>query len=233
MSYSPKEIVFVDDDEEKGDVSLPSSSTASIVKGQPPTPVKTPLSSIISLNVKQLQALCKERKLKYTGLKKAELQELLVHGKVGGITRAPATTAPSKHKRQSKAAIARCDANARALVTKLIDKGYLNIATLEIHKNDKGLYEYKDTGLIFHPVSKKVNAKMSKDGETHPLNKHDIELCISNNLPFEVPENMNHGLGDKNIKGLEELKTSEELDDSDFHSEEEEESEGESEDDDL
>lgn len=223
------EIILVDDDE---DVPKP------VVEEKKVGAVS--LKDVAGLNVKMLQALCKEKGIKgYSGLKKAQLIDLLTTGacakdiKSGSAGTAGAISSlyqglRAKAKKPSKAVAAKKDANARAIVARLRDKGYMQVACLEIHKNDKGHFEYRNTGLVFNQLSRQINAKIHRDGNLHPLSKVDIEYCIANSLPFEIPENMNHGIGSANIKGLEELKES--LDETDFHSDEEEEEEEENED---
>lgn len=217
-------IILVDDDEDDKSPAPPVEEKKAGVMS---------IKEVTGLNVKMLQALCKEKQLKgYSGLKKAQLIELLTTDvsakdiKSGSKGTASAVSnlyqgLRAKRKKPTKSGAIQKDANARAIVKRLRDKGYLQLASLEIHKNDKGHFEYRGTGLVFNVLSRQINSKIHRDGSLHPLSKVDIEYCVANNLPFEIPENMNHGIGSANIKGLEELKES--LDETDFHSEEEEE----------
>ena len=125
---------------------------------------------------KELEGLCKIRKLKVSGIKDALIARLL--GK-----EEPEAGA-SKTKEVDKKKVNKTE------TSQVIQKLITSIKPIAIRKNAFRNLEHLESGLVLDEKTKMVIGKQKPNGDVDPLQDDDIENCKKYKLSYTIPENL-------------------------------------------
>ena len=125
---------------------------------------------------KELEGLCKIRKLKVSGIKDALIARLL--GK-----EEPEAGA-SKTKEVDKKKVNKTE------TSQVIQKLITSIKPIAIRKNAFRNLEHLESGLVLDEKTKMVIGKQKPNGDIDPLQDDDIENCKKYKLSYTIPENL-------------------------------------------
>jgi hypothetical protein len=130
-------------------------------------------SQLLKLSVKELQALCKEKGLKHTGIKIVLAQRIS-----GGEEIAPVAKPKAAAKNAPK-------------LSAVVEKLKASVPLVNIRKNQFNNYEHPESSLVFDAKTKKVIGKQNEDGNIDELTSQDIDTCNQYNFQIsEVPSNL-------------------------------------------
>jgi hypothetical protein len=121
------------------------------------------------MKIPVLKQLCKDRKLKCTGVKETLVQRLL-----GGAE--PAEKPKTKNAQKSQ------KAKPQASILSRIQNDH----SVFISRNKFGQFVHPETQFVFHPVSRSVIAKAKHNGKTSDLTEEDISTCYSKGFNYRV-----------------------------------------------
>lgn len=163
-----------------------------------PPPEELSEERLLKCKKAELQALCKQRRLKSTGTK-GELCKLLLGG--GSITTPKAkTSVKSTTKGGAKSS------KTPPVLNKLMAKR----PTLVVRPNKHGNIEHQETGLVFEKKTKKVIGRQQDDGSVAEITQEDINICNKFNFAYTIPSNLDSNTGLEDVQ-VEELDEDEEL----------------------
>jgi hypothetical protein len=170
--------------------------------------------------VAKLKEMCRVKGLTVSG-KKAELIEKIRSGKTGTPKKTGKVGNTGKEvktiKKSTKKGLGKKKLDNTVTVSKIVEKLRGSASTLDIVKNAQGHYVFEN--LVFNPHNSHVYAGW-KDNTLQSLTKVDLVRCKELGLPYDLPENLDHGTTKIDDSAVQEV-----LDEEDFKSDVEDDAE--------
>jgi hypothetical protein len=146
---------------------------------------------LFNCSKKELEAICKSKKLKVSGKKEELVARIL------GVN----SVAPPENTKKKSPKTKKSPQTKKSNVVEKLEKNKSNYL---VSRNKWGNYEHQPTHLVFNQQTEEVYGRQEDDGSVVELTDEDIQNCLCHKFKYVLPDNLN-----KNKKPLDDVKIEE------------------------
>jgi hypothetical protein len=125
----------------------------------------------------ELQTMCKDLKLPYSGTKDVLIERLSKQKKITSFSKNSSNEQVNIKKSKSSK-------KTKFKIPNVLQKLLTERPVINLRRNKHNNFEHLETGFVFNEITQIVKGKQSDDGNILPINEQDMELCKEYGFSF-------------------------------------------------